>query len=331
VGGQNPGGSHHNPQFDDATSGNSMFGSHTLSWQDYPPPTLEGGAVLVGNFDGVHLGHRALVTTAVALGKPVVALTFDPHPQRVLMGEMPPPLMRLSDRIATLRSAGVDAVAILRTTPELLALSPEAFFEEILLRRFRSRVIVEGYNFRFGRARTGDIHTLRSLCEIHGVHFEVVPPAIDAGEPISSSRVRSGLLAGDVVAVRRWLARAYDITGRVILGQQRGRTLGFPTANLGAIETLLPAEGVYAVWAIPEDGTRCRAAANIGPNPTFGEDARKIEVHLLDFQGDLYGRTMRVEFVQRLRATQPFRGVEALVEQLQRDIAETRNILETSV
>ena len=298
----------------------------SLSWLDYPPDDLTGGAVCIGNFDGVHPGHRALIQQARSLRQPTVSMTFDPPPARILGGEpLPPPLTTLTDRVQLLTDAGADAIVFLQTTPELLALNPEAFFEEILQRRFRASVIVEGFNFRFGRAREGTNDILHRLAAEAGIGFQVVPPVMDNAEPISSSRIRAALLSGNVLAANRFLDRRYHLQGRVVVGQQRGRTLGIPTANLAEVETLLPAEGVYIVIAQLPDGQRFGAAANIGPNPTFGEDTRKIEVHLLDFSGDLYGERLRVEFVQRLRATQPFTGVPALIAQLQRDLQATRD------
>ncbi len=300
----------------------------TIPWTTYPPAEFTGGAVTVGNFDGVHGGHRALlaVTTrhARAVGGPAVVVTFDPQPVALLD---PPaakaPLTTAADRAALLQAAGVDHVVTLRTDPGLLALSPEAFFEDVILRLFRARAVVEGFNFRFGRGRAGDITTLRDLCGRHGLAFEEVRPHLGDGEPISSSRIRAALNAGDVAAAAAMLGRDYAVTGVVETGARRGRTIGFPTANVGGIPTLIPKDGVYAVTATV-DGQTWQAAANVGPAPTFGEDTRKVEVHLIDFAGDLYGKELRVAFVRRLRDTRPFAGVAELVEQLTKDVAEAR-------
>jgi riboflavin kinase/FMN adenylyltransferase len=233
----------------------------------------------------------------------------------------------LADRTDRLHAAGADHVVVLRTDPGLLSLSPEAFFEDVLVRQLRVVAVAEGYNFRFGRGRSGDVATLRGLCEAAGVGFEEVPPLVVAGEPVSSSRVRAALVAGDVGLAADLLGRPYRIAGRVVTGAKRGRTLGFPTANLGGVETLLPREGVYAVRAVV-GGQDHPAAANVGANPTFGEDARKIEVHLIGYTGDLYGAEMGVEFAARLRATRPFAGVGELVEQLRRDVIEASRVLQ---
>lgn len=296
----------------------------SIPWTTHPPDEFTGGAVTVGNFDGVHLGHRALLAATIrnarAVGGPAVAVTFDPPPVALLN---PPalkaPLTAVADRAALLHAAGVDHVVILQTDPGLLALSPEAFFEDVILRLFRAKAVVEGFNFRFGRGRAGDTATLRELCGRHGLAFEEVTPNLGDGEPISSSRVRDALNAGDVSAAAGMLGWNYTVAGVVEAGAKRGRTIGFPTANVGGIPTLLPKDGVYAVTATV-DGRTWKGAANLGPAPTFGEDTRKVEVHLIDFAGDLYGKALRVEFVRRLRDTRAFGGVAELIDQLKRDV-----------
>jgi riboflavin kinase/FMN adenylyltransferase len=256
-----------------------------------------------------------------------VAVTFDPTPHQVLFGGPPrPPLTTLPDRAALLHAAGADHVAVLRTAPDLLALSPEAFFEDVLVRLLGARAVVEGYDFRFGRGRAGDTAALRRLCETAGVGFEEVPPLAIRGEPVSSSRVRAALLAGDVARAAELLGRSYRVTGTVTAGAKRGRTIGFPTANLADVPTVLPGNGVYAVRAVVDDKA-WPAATNVGPNPTFGEDARKVEVHLIGFAGDLYGRPMAVEFVARLRDTRPFAGPAELAEQLRLDVEAAKSVL----
>ncbi|HJZ91798.1 MAG TPA: bifunctional riboflavin kinase/FAD synthetase [Gemmataceae bacterium] len=299
-----------------------------LGYHEAPPAGLRGGVVAVGNFDGVHRGHAALVTAARnaagRLGGPVVAVTFDPHPLVLLAPKRyQPPLTTIAERARLLHTIGADHVGVLRTTAELLSLSPESFFEAIVRDAFGARGMVEGFNFRFGKDRAGSNETLRTLCATSAIDFREVPPFELGGRPVSSSRVRDALLAGDVAAATELLNRPYRITGVVGTGAKRGRTIGFPTANLERVETLLPAEGVYAVSAVTPSGVY-PGAANIGPNPTFGEQDRKVEVHLLDFAADLYGQPLSVDFVARLRDTKKFTGVDALVEQLQTDAAEAR-------
>lgn len=306
-----------------------------LDRSDCLPPGFVGGAVTVGNFDGIHLGHRALIaaarTQADLLRGPTVAVTFDPPPNQVLHpGVARPPLTTLSERVELLNAAGADHVAILRTSPALLALSPEEFFEDVLVRQLEAKAVVEGHDFRFGRNRTGRNDTLRRLCAGVGMAFEEVPQLMHGGEPISSSRVRAAIARGDVVVAAELLARPYRLTGTVAIGAKRGRTIGFPTANLSDVPTVLPSSGVYAVQAVI-CGEKYPAAANIVPNPTFGEESQKIEVHLIGFSGDLYGKTLSVEFIVRLRDTRTFAGVAELVEQLNRDVAEARRVLRGSV
>jgi riboflavin kinase/FMN adenylyltransferase len=303
-----------------------------LEWCAYPPAECTRGAVTVGNFDGVHRGHQALVAAARKhadrVRGPAVVVTFDPPPHLVLHPDAAPrpPLTTLADRAALLHAAGANHVVILRTSPALLALSAEAFFEDVLVRQLGAKAVVEGYDFRFGRGRAGTNATLRELCAAAGLAFEEVPPVMDRDEPVSSSRVRSAIVIGDVARAAELLARPYRIVGMVVTGAKRGRTIGFPTANLTDVPTVLPGHGVYAVRAEVE-GRMHPGAANVGPNPTFGEDARKVEVHLIDFAGDVYGKAMGVEFVAKLRDTRPFAGVSELVEQLKKDVEEAKRVL----
>jgi riboflavin kinase/FMN adenylyltransferase len=300
----------------------------TLGWQETPPGAFRGGAVAVGNFDGVHRGHAALLAElrdrARAAGGPAVAVTFDPHPLQLLRPEhFLPVLTTTPDRVALLQASGADRVLVLRTTPDLLQLTAADFFREVIRQRLGARAQVEGANFAFGRGREGNIDTLARLCREADVALTVVPPFVLDGVPVSSSRVRSALVRGAVEAAATLLGRPYRVRGTVGTGQRRGQTLGFPTANLERIETVLPGDGVYAV-RVRHEGRTWPGAANMGPNPTFGEQARKVEVHLIGFQGDLYGQALAVDFVARLRDTRPFRGADDLVAQLRHDVEEAR-------
>lgn len=303
----------------------------TLGWADHPPPEFLHGAVSIGNFDGVHRGHHALIQATKRWSKriegPAIAITFDPPPVALLN---PPalrePLTTLGERAALLEACGADHVIALTTDAALLSLSPEAFFEDVVHRQLQAKAVVEGFNFFFGRARRGDIGFLRHLCQGAGIEFEEVSPFLLNDRPVSSSRVRQAIEEGDMKLTAELLGRTYSIRGRVVQGAQRGRTLGFPTANLAEVNTLLPRLGVYAVRAKLANRIYS-AAANIGSNPTFGEVARKIEVHLLDFEGDLYGQTLEVEFVARLRNVIPFANAQALIAQLQDDLSQARRLL----
>jgi riboflavin kinase/FMN adenylyltransferase len=302
--------------------------SHSVDWRETPPVSCRGGAVAVGNFDGVHQGHAALMMAlrreAQAVRGPAVALTFDPRPLELLRpSQVHPPLTTHAERARLLQQLGADHVVVVHIDRELLSLRADAFFAQVIQERFAARGVVEGVNFGFGRNREGNVGRLAELCRAAGIGLVVAPPVRVDGAVVSSSRVRAALLAGDVAAATQLLGRLYRLQGTVGVGQRRGRTLGFPTANLDHIETLVPADGVYAVVAHVQ-GTPWPAAANIGPNPTFGETARKVEVHLIDFEGDLYDKPLAIDFVQRLRDTRPFAGVEDLKAQLQQDVEQAR-------
>jgi riboflavin kinase/FMN adenylyltransferase len=307
-----------------------MMTVQTLAWDETPPASSRGGAVAVGNFDGVHHGHRALVAEvrrqARAIHGPAVALTFDPHPLQLLRPEQfQPVLTTTADRALLLLASGADRVLVLKTTPALLQLSAAEFFHQVLEERLAARALVEGVNFGFGRNREGTIETLATLCRGTEIPLTIVPPVLREGQPISSSRVRRALERGAVAEAAELLDRPYRLRGTVGSGRQRGRTIGFPTANLEHIETLLPGDGVYAVrvYRGPESWP---GAANIGPNPTFGEAARKVEVHLIEFQGDLLGQSLAVDFLERLRDTRPFAGVAELTAQLRRDVEKAQSV-----
>lgn len=304
----------------------------TLDYRDVPPPACRGGAAAVGNFDGVHRGHLALLQRlaerAHALRGPAVAVTFDPHPLQLLRPEkFLPVLTAPAERARLLRENGADCVVVLRATRELLSLSAADFFEGVVCERLAARALVEGANFAFGRAREAGVDRLRELCVAARLELNVVSPVVTAdGVPVSSSRVRASLVAGDVRRAAELLGRYFRLWGRVIAGRGRGRTLGFPTANLEEVASLVPGEGVYAVRVLRGEAAWA-GAANIGPNPTFGEQRRRIEVHLIDFQGDLYGQALGVEFVERLRDTVRFSGAEALTAQLHTDVERARQAL----
>lgn len=301
-----------------------------LRLHDPAPADVRGGVAVVGNFDGVHRGHAALLAAARDLAGPnlpIIPVTFDPHPLVLLDPDRyMPALTTVPERARLLHGVGADHVVVLQTCPELLALPPEAFFDAVVRRALGAEGVAEGFNFRFGRARAGSNETLAELCRQAGMRFREVPAFAWGGRPVSSSQVRDALAAGDVATASELLNRPYRVSGVVGTGARRGRTIGFPTANLEQVETLLPATGVYAVRAMTPDGLFA-GAANVGPNPTFGEEARKVEVHLLDFAGDLYGRPLAVDFVARLRDTRKFSGVEELVGQMRRDVAEARRLL----
>jgi riboflavin kinase/FMN adenylyltransferase len=301
---------------------------YTIDWKATPPGDCRRGAVSIGNFDGVHRGHAALIAElrrqADALGGPAVALTFDPHPVELLRpSQAPPRLTTTEDRSRLLLELGVACVLVLRATREMLALRAADFFAEVVRKRLQARALVEGANFGFGRGREGNVTTLAELCGPAGIGLTVVPPLILDGIEVSSSRIRAALTTGNVRQAATLLGRPYRLHGLVGSGQRRGQKLGFPTANLEQMRTLIPGDGVYAVRVLHE-GTIWPGAANVGPSPTFGENARKAEVHLIGFRGDLYGKPLAVDFLERLRDTRTFPSVAELAEQLRRDIEQAR-------
>lgn len=298
---------------------------------DALPQAVRGGAVSVGNFDGVHRGHARIVERlrdrARQVGGPAVVFTFDPHPVRLLRPEHAPPPLTWTDRKAQLLAElGVDAVIAYPTDETLLALSAREFFDRILRDLLDARALVEGTNFCFGRDRTGTIDVLRRFADEAGLVMEAVEPITVVGDVVSSSRVRKLIASGHVDEAAHLLTRPYRIRGMVTHGAARGAKLGFPTANIDAVDTLLPGPGVYAGRAVV-GGNAWPAAVNVGPNPTFGEQAMKIEAHLVDYHGSLYGVPLELDFVSRLRDVRQFANVEDLKTQMHRDVEQTRDIL----
>ncbi len=294
------------------------------------PADLRGGAMTIGNFDGVHRGHSSLVERlrfhADQVGGAAIVFTFDPHPVRLLRPEKTPPPLTWTNRKAELLSElGIDAMVAYPTNVEFLALSYQDFFQQIIVESIGAQAIVEGPNFFFGKDRQGDVNTLRRLCENTGMVLEIVEPIRIQDEYISSSRIRNLIRDGNVGAARKMLTRPYRIRGMVTHGAARGARIGFPTANLDGIDTLIPAEGVYAGRS-KIDGRFHISAINVGPNPTFGENSKKVEVHVLNFDDSIYGQTIEVDFIDRLRDIRQFETQEALVKQLEKDVVAARKI-----
>lgn len=302
-------------------------------WQSIE--VVQNGYASIGNFDGVHRGHQAmlnvLISRARADGVPSVAVTFDPHPIALLKPDATPPaLTTIQHRAELLNRFGVDVTLVIPIDRTFLSLTAEEFFDSIVREKLRAMGLVEGPNFFFGRNRSGNITVLRSLCATHGLSFDVVPPVTVDDQLVSSSVIRSLLETGDMGHAVRLLGHSYRISGRVETGAQRGRTLGFPTANLADVKTLIPSNGVYAGWA-GVDSKRLPAAIHIGPNPTFGEAQRKVEVHLIDFQGDLYGRSIDIDVIDRVRDVRKFNSADELKAQLQQDIQKSRQLTSASL
>ena len=299
--------------------------------------------IVIGNFDGVHRGHQAVLRQARALaagrGLRCVVLTFDPHPSEVLGRGSPPQLTTLARRIELLRHHGATDVAVEPFTMELASWTPDRFADELLAKRLSARAVVVGRNFRFGHKRAGDFDTLVTLGGSYGFEAVAAEVAGDEEGPFSSTRVRDAIATGDVDRAAHVLGRPHALSGVVEHGDARGRTIGFPTANLGGVSEMLPAYGVYAVRTVRTGSSAAGSSAaadpqasnggvmNVGVRPTVDGLSLRIEVHLFDFDADLYGETLRVDLVARLRGEQKFAGVGELKAQIAKDAEAARKAL----
>lgn len=306
-----------------------------LAWS----PTLEQGSVVtVGEYDGVHRGHRTIVSEmhrlAAERGCATAVVTFDRHPATIVRPESAPLLLcDLEHKLELLAETGVDYTLVVEFTPEQAEVPAEIFARQVLVDCLQARAVVVGADFHFGKGRRGNVETLGSVGEEFGyevIGLPLVKHLTGEGEVISSTSIRAALSGGDVEKAHRLLGRPFEVRGVVTPGDRRGRTIGFPTANLPTTTDLqVPADGVYAAWYIREDGKQYPAAVNIGKRPTFYDDADRslIEAHLIGFRGDLYGESAKVRFVRRLRGEKKFEGPEALKEQLVKDVADASKCL----
>jgi riboflavin kinase/FMN adenylyltransferase len=288
----------------------------------------------IGTFDGVHLGHQQLLQRLKALadssGLLAAVLTFRNHPRLVLNSELELSyITTLEDRLDLLRGQGIDLVISVDFTRDLSLLGAREFVG-LLCGHLKMKSLVVGPDFALGHGREGDISTLTHLGEEMGFRVQAIEPTMMMGDVIKSSKTRGLIAQGDVETASRMLGRWYALTGLVVEGDRRGRLLGFPTANLSLDPSVvIPADGIYATWVVV-DGRRCQGATCIGLRPTFGVNSRTVETFILDFQGDIYGKPITLEFAGRLRDEQAFPNVEALVEQMKIDVAQTRAVLSTS-
>ncbi|MGD9388786.1 MAG: bifunctional riboflavin kinase/FAD synthetase [Gammaproteobacteria bacterium] len=291
-----------------------------------------GSAVTIGNFDGLHLGHRAVLAKlageAHARGLPAVVMSFEPTPREYFLGAAAPPrLMRFREKYLALTAQGVDRLFCARFDAAMAALSPEDFIREYLVEGLGTRYLVIGDDFRFGRDRAGGFDTLQAAGARHGFEVAETPTRTIDGLRVSSTAVRAALAAGDLPLATRLLGRHYGMGGRVVEGRRRGRDLGFPTANLRPGRRVLPVTGVFAVLVHGVAEAPWPAVANLGVRPTVDGDEPLLEVHLFDFSGDLYGRRIMVDFVARLRDERRFDNLDELAAQMQRDAGQARRIL----
>jgi riboflavin kinase / FMN adenylyltransferase len=313
------------------------------------PDDFGPSVVTIGNFDGVHRGHQQvlsqLIRTARLNSAKSVAVTFDPHPALIHRPESAPELiMGLHDKLQALGELGLDAILVMKYSLELASLTPEEFVGSVLVDSLHASHVVIGHDTRFGKGNSGDLNTMQELGERFGFEVLVISEFGSEGFPLhddggtdrrcSSTWVREALREGDVDTAAAVLGRAHRMRGEVVHGAARGRDLGFPTANLSSDASgLIPADGIYAGWLVDEAGTRWPAAISVGSNPTFDGVSRQVEAHVIDRPEeriedfDLYGQTVVVEFVTRLRGMVAYRGPEALVEQMRQDVLQTHDIL----
>ncbi len=283
----------------------------------------QSSVVTVGIFDGVHLGHQKIIAdvveSALANDAESVVMTFDPHPEEVILSKSPPFLLPLSERIKLIESMGVSLMIISDFTTQISGISAEEFVRDILVDRLRMKKICVGYDYGFGKDRVGGIELLKELGQIYGFETTVVPPVKIDNEIVSSTKIRCCIAQGKIAQANDMLGRKHTIKVSVVHGDKRGRILGYPTANcLCKDDILLPCVGVYAVWAWI-DNIQYNGMANIGYCPTFRGEELRLEVHLLDFEGDLYEQELMVTFIDRIRDEKVFDGIEELLEQLKED------------
>jgi len=301
-------------------------------FRDIAGPRLapRGSVVCIGAFDGVHRGHRSVLARvcerAGELGVSPIAVSFAPIP-RVYFSRAVPQLTTPREKIAALLAAGMERVLLLRFNAALAATSAEDFVLRVLVQRLQAREVWVGEGFRFGHARAGDLALLQRLGAAHGFGADVVPPFAIDGERVSSSRIRALLAAGDFDAAARLLGRRFSIDGHVVRGQQLGRKLGYPTANLRLGSRVAPVGGVFAVRVLGVETRPMPAVASLGVRPTVNGKEPLLEAHLFDFDGDLYGKRIEVEFVQKLRDEEKFDSLDAMVQQIDRDARAARSIL----
>ena len=295
------------------------------------PLKLAGAVVAIGNFDGVHRGHRTLIERAMnlaaAAGRPSAVLTFEPHPRQFFAPDKP--MFRLTPepvKLAILAKLGLDGAFVRRFDRAFASTTAAEFVGGLLKRDLGISGVVVGHNFHFGRGREGTPAVLASLCDEHGLTCDIIAPVAQDGEPISSSAIRGALEEGDIARANGLLGFRWFVDGEVRHGDKRGRTLGYPTANL-SLDSCDLRHGIYAVRIAPVDGTLRDAVASFGRRPTFGNGAPLLEVHVFDFSGDLYGRRVQVEFVGWIRGEERFESAEALVARMEEDARQARELL----
>lgn len=297
--------------------------------------SLPGSVVTLGNFDGVHVGHQALLRSAIADARagnvPAVVFTFDPHPLRFLApARAPKLLLSTDDKMQLFESAGVDLTILQPFNEEFANLEAEAFVQTVLLKQLQLKKIWAGRDLRFGRARRGTVDVLGAWGRQFGFDVGTVDPVLIGNERVSSSRIRQLIDAGRVDEAKPLLGRHHFVSGKVVRGQRRGREIGFPTANIESHTEVLPVDGIYATF-VEVAGQRWASASSIGRNPTFGDGPRTVEAFIFDFNRDIYGQEVKLFFVKRLRGEEKFPSVAALIRQIERDVAAAKAVLATNL
>jgi riboflavin kinase/FMN adenylyltransferase len=298
---------------------------------DDPSLGLDGSSVTLGNFDGIHVGHQALIKNAVddgqRLGLPSAVLTFEPHPLKVLAPERAPKmLLTHKDKMQLLQSLGVDLVVIQHFDRSFAAIGAEEFVRKYLVERLRAKKVWVGKDLRFGKGRAGDIDKLRVWGARLGFDVGMVEPVMVCGERVSSSRIRELIGAGEIAGLQSMLGRCYFVSGKVVSGRRRGREIGFPTANIASRAEIVPCDGIYAtLFHLGEN--ILPSVTSIGLNPTFGAGPRTIESYILDFDREIYGESVKLSFIARLRDEKNFASVAALIEQIRLDVAQAEAVL----
>ncbi len=296
------------------------------------PKDLKYSLITIGNFDGVHLGHQQifqrLITEAKEKNRKSAVITFEPHPQKIIHPERRPffLLTPLEEKLGFMASLGIDVAVVITFSPEFARITAEDFVRRVLWNKFRLQKIFIGYDYAFGNNKEGNAGFLETLGEELGFQVEEISAVTIDGIIVSSTNIRLAILEGNVGRAARMLDRPYTLDGTVVKGYRRGTGIGFPTANIKS-EKVIPGVGVYVIIA-GIDGTRYQGVLNIGYNPTFGNDELSTEVHLLDFQGDIYGKEIEISFIDRLRDERKFESSEKLVEQISRDVERAKEILE---
>lgn len=295
------------------------------------PKSVAAPVLTIGNFDGVHLGHQEIFRKVVQRARQIsgtsIVLTFDPHPLKILAPDRCPPLLTpTAKKLSLMETCHLDFVVCLPFTRELADLGPGDFVERILLGTFGMQEIYVGYDFAFGKGRSGTIELLQELGERHSFMVHISSPITVQGRIVSSSSIRQWIQQGQMEEAALLLGRLYSLVGTVVEGYQKGRELGFPTANVGLTYEVIPARGVYAVQ-VEWRGRRYDGVANIGVNPTFGRSQLSLEIHLFDFAERLYAETVEVFFVKKIRDEQAFPSVAALIEQIRQDVETAHRLL----